>query len=694
MVVSQIDSSIQYPEIKDADPKDIGFDATLYEIELKPKLFGTIALGNIRYAFIDKGVLYVPVYLVEDGEVSSQIGVYEFFSSDYTNLLDEDNDLDISLLSNPVPLYYAFASDAFLKQHAQPQKPASEGGEDEFKEAESDAEDSLSVEQESEEMDSVLKDITKDDDDLDEPDETITEDIEQRKKYKARTTHTWIQKFMRNTHYSLIDNEGKGDCLFATIRDAFKGIKDITVADLRKMVSNTADQQVFDTYKEQFDMYVKLILTSRKEMKKIAAEVGHLKKEKAATRDRDKAKAIIMLAKKKVEDFNRLKRERVYAQEIIQDFKFMHNVKTLAQFKSKIKECSFWADTWAINTLERMLNIKIIVLSRRNYLDGDIANVLLCGNMVDPEIEKKGVFKPRYYIIVDYLGDHYILVTYKNKRIFRFSEIPYTIKQMIVEKCMETAGGIYNYIPKFKKMREAIHPPQSPELGEDKSKDPSAPSQGKDASPDEDTPSSKDTEISVHFDPTTVFQFYSRSASKPKPGKGSGETIKPENQAKFAELAGYKNWRRILSNFADTPFDLDGHPWKAVEMFYQGSKFKKGHPEFYLKFALDSGSEIAKNAAMAKAAGGETGKFKGALLRPKSITMDADFFTSGRAQKAMKEAQEAKYTQNRTAQKILLATKDAKLQHYSRGQPPIVFTETMAIRDDLQKGDEKDEKDE
>ena len=139
---------------------------------------------------IDKGVLYVPVYLVEDGEVSTQIGVYEFFSSDYTNLLDGDNDLDISLLSNPVPLYYTFATDAFLKQHAQTQKIEGEDEdkdeeEEEFQESEADAEDSLSVEKESDEMDSLLKDITKDDDDLDEPDETITEDIEQRKKYKA-----------------------------------------------------------------------------------------------------------------------------------------------------------------------------------------------------------------------------------------------------------------------------------------------------------------------------------------------------------------------------------------------------------------------------------------------------------------------------------------------------------------------------
>ena len=105
---------------------------------------------------------------------------------------------------------------------------------------------------------------------------------------------------MKNPHYGLLNNEGGGDCLFAVIRDAFKGIKDITVAHLRKIVSDAADQQVFDTYKEQYDMYAKIIITSRKDMKKIATEVEQLKSQKRATQDRSKQKTIVTLAKEKV----------------------------------------------------------------------------------------------------------------------------------------------------------------------------------------------------------------------------------------------------------------------------------------------------------------------------------------------------------------------------------------------------------
>ena len=260
-----------------------------------------------------------------------------------------------------------------------------------------------------------------------------------------------------------------------------------------------------------------------------------------------------------------------------------------------------------------------------------------------------------------------MLITYKNKRLFRFREIPYSIKQLILEKCLEKSAGIYNFIPKFKRLKESVLPPAPPDKDDDseQSKSPS-------------------TGIEVTVDPTTVFQFYSKSSDKPLPGKGSGETIKPENEQKFADLAALKGWRRVLSNFYVSPFELDGYRWKAVEMFYQASKFKKSHPQFYTTFAMDSGNEISKNAAMAKAMGGATGKFKGVSLRPKHIKIDDDYFSSGRAKEAMMRAQKAKYTQNNHAKEVLLATKDAKLQHYSRGQAAIIFTDTMQIREQLQ----------
>ena len=122
MVVSKLDDSINYPEVKSVDTADIGFDANLYEIEIMPGIKGIIALGNVKYGFSEKNILYIPVYLIEDDEITVQIGVYEFGSSQYPNLLDEDNDFDISKLSNPIPLFYSFTNKDFLLKNG-----ASEG---------------------------------------------------------------------------------------------------------------------------------------------------------------------------------------------------------------------------------------------------------------------------------------------------------------------------------------------------------------------------------------------------------------------------------------------------------------------------------------------------------------------------------------------------------------------------------------
>jgi predicted NAD-dependent protein-ADP-ribosyltransferase YbiA (DUF1768 family) len=171
------------------------------------------------------------------------------------------------------------------------------------------------------------------------------------------------------------------------------------------------------------------------------------------------------------------------------------------------------------------------------------------------------------------------------------------------------------------------------------------------------------------------------------PGKGAGEVLSASEVGTYKELAHIPDWRRKLSNFWPTPFTLDGHKWQSVEHYYQGSKYKRGNPEFYLQFSLDSGSALSKDPAMAKGAGGKSGKYLKERIRPldkygKNMTVDADFF-SKRSSKEMEAAQYAKFTQNADLKELLLATKKAKLQHFSRGSPPIVFYDLMRVRQRL-----------
>ena len=186
------------------------------------------------------------------------------------------------------------------------------------------------------------------------------------------------------------------------------------------------------------------------------------------------------------------------------------------------------------------------------------------------------------------------------------------------------------------------------------------------------------------FDENIVFLFYSKSSDKPYPGYGSGEKMKEECKDDYLELSKINNWRKKLSNFWIEPFELYGHKWASVEHYYQASKFKKQNKEFYFQFSLDSDSELSKNPNMVKSAGGKTGKIKGKQFRNKNIKADDDFFNTNRANEEMFDAQYAKFTQNKDLKKLLIATKNAKLMHHTRGTKPILFENLHLIRNILQ----------
>lgn len=703
MVKSLIDDSITYIGTDAVDENDFGYDAVQFDIELFPNMMAGVALGNVRYTYADKGILYIPVYLVKDDTIVEQIGIYEFLASQYTQLLDEDDDFDVSLLSNPLPLFYSF----FTQQHLEKVLGTKtlEPNASDTKSNEGKTEDPAVVGFEEEELETdtwtspndttVLKEILKEKDDDDKDDlsahkGSMEDAMKERGEYKLNKKDEWIKQYIKSSKYKILDNEGGGDCLFATIRDAYKENKSITVKQLREIIAKNATQSVFDDFKEQYDMYNSEMSKTKQKMMQIKNDLDALKVQFSTATNRDDKKALTTEANKAIKEFRRAKREYVYARENMQDYLWLQGINNLEKFKAKVQTCKFWAETWAINVLERALNIKLIILSEYNFNHGDFGNVLQCGNMVDDDIEAAGVFKPKYYVILSYTGNHYKLILYKNQRIFTFNTLPYAIKDLIVTKCMEKEDGIYNLIPKFKALKASIKGEIAPDESKNNNEDegilkPKTDSGVEDIGLpkeekfDEGLENMKD----VKFNEDIVFQFYSKSRDS-NPGKGAGEKVPKKEVMRFSELAGIKNWRKVLSNFFEGDFTLDGKRWKSVEHFYHASKFKKNNPEFYNTFSLDSDTELSKSPAMAKGAGGKTGKFKGKQIRSKKIKIDENFFSSKENERAMYRGQMAKYKQVDEAKRVLMATKDAKLQHFVRGQSPIIFYDTMKIREVLE----------
>ena len=392
MVVSKIDSSIDYPDSKFVDPDDLDYDAQLYQIELFPNLEVVIALGKVKYTFVDKNVLYIPVYLTDDGEVLVQIGVYEFPANIYTSLLDEDNDFDISLLENPLPLTYKFANESFVRKQLNKKKsktpPVPIPPEDvevsttvdvvepeekskTKKPSKGQDEDSIELSMDSRvpNKQTIVQELFEEDDD-ERPEikeEIVAEEAQQEENFKEHRGHNWLEKFMRNENYGIVDNEGKGDCLFATIRDSYSGIgKQISVAQLRKIASDAATPKVFADFKEQYDMYSQMVQQLGSRLTELQGENRRLKQQYQESKDRDTKAQIVAKSKPIVKEFKRARKEKKGASEMLHEFRWMRGVDSLEKLKKKMRMCNFWAETWTIQTLENILNIKLIILSSDN----------------------------------------------------------------------------------------------------------------------------------------------------------------------------------------------------------------------------------------------------------------------------------------------------------------------------------------
>jgi predicted NAD-dependent protein-ADP-ribosyltransferase YbiA (DUF1768 family) len=670
MVKSKIDSGVSYPELKSVDSGDTKLEADLYQIEING-IDVMIAVGNAKNTFEDKNILYFPIYLVKHNNKVVQIGVFEIKASNYLSYLDDYNNLNIEMMHEP--LIYSFATPEFLnKLRMEPEVPLQRVKED----SESDTESVEEAAEEAAEYNEYYE-IPKEREDIfvltkGVPlppllrEETKKQAKDYREKYHQTPSDTWIEKFMKNKNYNIVDNEGGGDCLFATIRDGFSSIAQQTsVNKLRKKLSHDATEKVFLNYKEQYDMYNASLIKDTQAIKELEAQYLLLKQRFGEVIDRNEKKMVSNEAKSVKEQHDNLVEEKKVTAEILKEYKFMKGVDSLEAFKSKIRKCEFWADTWAVSTLERILNIKFIIMSSDIYKNGDLKNVLQCGQLNDNILEQRGRFTPEFYIIIDHTGSHYRLIGYKKKMIFKFVEIPYDIKKMIAEKCLEKNAGPFAIIPDFQKFKA---------------------SQSKTVIKEAQYEDLSEAKLRGLYDDNIVLQFYSKSVGKPLPGKGSGEKIPNERLKEFSELAIIPEWRKKLSNFWVQPFSLDNHQWASVEHYYQGAKFKKTFPDFYLSFSLDSGTDLSKDPAMAKAAGGKSGKFDGTRIRPIEVSADSDFFGK-RQSKEMYAAQYAKFTQNEDLKKLLLATNNAKLTHFVRGALPVVFDELMLIRDKIRRNE-------
>lgn len=461
---------------------------------------------------------------------------------------------------------------------------------------------------------------------------------------------------MKNPNYEIVEVESNGNCFFASVREAFRSIGYKTTVDkLRSALAREMPERIFTDQLELFNVYQSNINELESRINAIKKENAEYKKriKKATLEEREEILKRGAELAKETKEKQKEKADAEHDQQLYVGY--MSKIKTIDQYRDYIQTPSFWADAWAISTIERLLNIKVIIMSQMAYNDGAMHGVLNCGE-INKQIQDRGVFNPDYYIIVTYSGNHYRLITYKGKRIFTFREIPYGIKVLVVNKCLEKNAGSFYLIEDFRnfKARQGIHP----DTGNPKKSE-------EEADADE---LNRDL-----YDDDTVFMFHQHSELSAKPGKGSGEKIAVEKIPQFSDLAKTKEWRRMLDDtWPGVVLSVDNLKWMSAEHYIQAAKFKGGFPDFYKSFSIESESDISKDVEYAKAAGesgklkkkpADGGKAKEIVLRAKEIHSDENYD----ADEVRKMAIHAKFSQNEDVKQVLLATKKAKLLHFSRG---------------------------
>ena len=695
MVFSHLNKTIEYLESREIDPEDMDYDAAIYEIEI----YGNshlVALGKPKYTFSTKyDVVYFPIYLLRKNKICGKIGVYEMERTRILSAMDKNKDVKIERLGDP--LWFERTTEEYIVKtdtiyvpevevDLEEKENIEEAGPviDEIKDLKEDVTEEAEPEPEPEdEEEDVLslqknkregkesKQVEKEEEEKRFTKDTIftkdatppaqktwpEESEEESKKYhqdfeKTKSTNdNWVQTFFRNKHYGILKNEGGGDCLFATVRDAFEEIGyHTTVLKLRTLISQEIDLKQLE---ERMKLYREIrygMENTEQEMDDISKKNQSLKKQTGGA-DKELLKEMVAGAKELKKKYTKTKEKHEVDKELLGEFGFMKDIKTIDDLKTYIKTSSFWADTWAISTLERMLDVKIIILEDTTDKDA----VMRCGQLND-DLDS---FSPKYYLIVNYTmnGNHYELITYQKKRLFTFQEIPYDVKILIVNKCMERAAGAYAIIPAFSQFQQ--------DLG---IKEP------------EKEPVPLEIEEGI-CEQDVIFVFHANSDSTKKPGQGSQEKIDPKRISEFAGLIQKPPlpWRQQLDDTWDTaPFEVDHLRWSSVSHYLLAFPFKTTEPEIYKEFSLNGTKlEIAQKLEVAKEAL-EYKKGKKGVFYDKQKQVEKPSATD--IENERKEALIAKFSQNADLTTMLFKTGKACLHKFKRGtesQPDILL---MTVR--------------
>ena len=601
MVFSRIDSNVVYPELRKVYKEDLDQEAELYELELENEDI-TVALGTHRRVANNDNLVFFPIYKINPNNKAIQIGVYELPKRQLPRVLDEDGDVDIDLLGEP--LLFPSVSQPKAQPKAQPEAQA---------QAEAQAQTSGKP--------------------------------------------TWVAEYLGDGRWRGQEPHFGGDSLFAAVRDALENVGRLySVSDLRRLVGQQATEQIYREQRHYREVYTAVAERVNAKLRRIVAENDALKGALNEAIDHGEQAEIVAAARKLKERFLALKREKKDVDQLLKETSFMKPLTTFEKFRTFIRSDNiqnFAVQEWMVAALERGLNIKLVFLSSENQKEGDLGNVLLCG--------EQSTTLPDLYVVVEKWGkNHHRLLNYQGLKAFTCDELPGSLKERILVKCMEKMAKDFLAIPYFaeravelKRARRHHSTPPIPAM------------------------MPQIVVKNLACDPRVVLVLGPAAASSPWPGRANGERIDRDFEGVYFELARDKHWRKKLDDAWAAEFDLDGHKWQTVAHYMCGARFAKANPSYSYQFSLDSASPMAKDLELA---------YAGALGAAKPAHIETDMAFHGQKHAAaLKNALLAKFTQHQELQQLLANTHTATLAKYIPNEPLQSYDMLMFVRSKLNK---------
>lgn len=699
MVLSNISDTVQYDEANKVDKTDKGHVSSLYAIEMHDNteyLYGVV-LGTLRSEFSQKHhIVYYPIYLVnKKDKIKSKIGVFEMDTSEVASIIHDDGDIDVERLGDP--LLFSFATREYLDKYGKhietrdldsdeeesskiaettPEEKAEEPIDDPYEDEDDlfslrkkDVNDTKKNNEEEEndnletttnvkqnedvitvdtlfEKDKPLPELESWTPETDEEAKKMTEEF----KSHPKKNNNWVSAFMRNNHYGINKVKGDGNCLFSCIKEAYDQMGfHTTVEKLRKILSQEITSKQYDNYKEIYDSLLYNSRAAKQEMDKLKEANLSLKKQSEGTKSVKQQETILNEAVKVKQNYFVQDSQNAEADALLQEFDFMETIKDVDEFKRFVQTPEFWADTWAISTLELILSMKLIILEETDDRD----SVIVCGQR-NHELSRYATYDPEHYIMVAFTNNnHYDLVHYKDKKILTFKEIPYDMKTIILKKCVEKNNekSIFGNIPEFKQLRNEMNI----------------------------TETIVNEEPKTHlYDPSIVLSFHAQSDKTKKPGMVEADDIPVKRRPEFAALhKEHKLWRRKLDDsWEEAPFITDdGKKWASVYHYMTALRFRDSQPDIYNDLSMDANSDLSTNVEKVKlATENKKGKYYKEFKNTRAI--DDDSYNTYR-----KNALRLKFN-NPEYKRLLKDTLFAKLIIKKRGHPPFTDILLMEIREE------------